>query len=55
MIGSASDGKLTALIPPPPQDPVHAGQGSEGVVADADGNVYGAEVNRKMVTKYLKQ
>ena len=55
MIGSASDGKLTALIPPPPQDPAHGGQGSEGVVADAEGNVYGAEVNRKMVTKYVKQ
>jgi streptogramin lyase len=54
-IGNVSDGKVTALIPPPPQGPGRAGMGSEGVAVDADGNVYGGEVTRKMVTKYPKQ
>jgi DNA-binding beta-propeller fold protein YncE len=55
MIGNSADGKPTALIPAPPQVAGQGASGSEGVVADADGNVYGAEVNRKMVTKYMKQ
>jgi DNA-binding beta-propeller fold protein YncE len=53
-IGSAKDGKLTAFIPDPDQDPKHAGTGPESVVADRDGNVYSAEVGRKMVIKYPK-
>ena len=55
LIGSAKDGKVVASIPPPPQGSSRAGLGPEGVVADANGNVYGAEVNRKMVVKYLPQ
>ena len=55
LIGSAKDGKLVASIPPPPQGSSRVGLGPEGVVADANGNVYGAEVNRKMVVKYLPQ
>jgi DNA-binding beta-propeller fold protein YncE len=54
-VGNTNDGKLTALIPPPKQDPGHGGMGPEGVAADDDGSVYGAEVNRKMVVKYVKQ
>jgi DNA-binding beta-propeller fold protein YncE len=55
MIGNSADGKLTGLIPAPPQVAGQGASGPEGVAADADGNVYGAEVNRKMVTKYMKQ
>jgi DNA-binding beta-propeller fold protein YncE len=54
-IGSAKDGKVTAFIPDPDQDPRHAGTGPESVVADREGNVYSAEVGRKMVIKYPKQ
>jgi hypothetical protein len=54
-IGTAKDGKVTAFIPDPDQDPKHAGTGPESVVADRAGNVYSAEVGRKMVIKYPKQ
>jgi sugar lactone lactonase YvrE len=54
-VGNTNDGKLTALIPAPPQGPGHAAMGSESVAVDADGNVYGGEVTRKMVIKYPKE
>jgi len=54
-IGTAKDGNVTAFIPDPDQDPKHAGTGPESVVADRAGNVYSAEVGRKMVIKYPKQ
>jgi DNA-binding beta-propeller fold protein YncE len=54
-IGSVKDGRVSAFIPDPDQDPAHVGIGSENVVADAYGNVYAAEVTRKMVKKYVKQ
>src|SRR5205823_11510570 len=58
-IGSAKDGKVTAFIP----DPVPAKEGSgpgtgsaaEGVAADAEGNVYGAEVDARKLVRYVKQ
>jgi sugar lactone lactonase YvrE len=54
-IGSAKDGKVTALIPDTDTDPAHANSsGAEGVVADAQGNVYGAEVGPKDVKKYAR-
>ena len=57
-IGSAKDGKVTAFIP----DPLVPAAGaalpatstSEGVAADADGNVYGAEVGSKSLKKYVR-
>jgi streptogramin lyase len=52
-IGSARDGSVTAFIP----DPVDKATGTsaaEGVAADADGNVYGAEVGPKGVKKYVR-
>ena len=51
-IGSARDGSVTAFIP----DPVDKATGTsaaEGVAADADGNIYGAEVGPKAVKKYV--
>ena len=57
-IGSAKDGKVTAFIP----DPLVPAAGaalpatstSEGVAADAEGNVYGAEVGSKSLKKYVR-
>jgi sugar lactone lactonase YvrE len=47
-IGSAKDGKVTALISDPDSD----GTG-EGVAADAEGNVYGALTAKQAVKKYV--
>jgi DNA-binding beta-propeller fold protein YncE len=52
-IGSARDGSVVAFIP----DPVEKATGTsaaEGVAADAQGNVYGAEVGAKRLMKYVK-
>ena len=53
-IGNAKNGTVTAFIPDP-----SPGKGatsfSEGVAVDADGNVYGAEVETKDVKKYVKR
>jgi len=53
-VGKVSDGAVTAFIP----DPVEKTTGTsaaEGVAADANGNIYGAEVGPKRVMKYVKQ
>jgi sugar lactone lactonase YvrE len=58
-IGSAKDGKVSALIPDPL--PVKEGSGpgtgsaAEGVAADADGVVYGAEVDARKLVRYVKK
>ena len=57
-IGSVKDGKVTAFIP----DPLVPANGAalpgtsaaEGVAADADGNVYGAEVGPKALKRYVR-
>jgi len=58
-IGSARDGKVTAFIPDdnPSADegPLSGTSGPEGVAADAQGNVYGAEVGQKGVKKYVRK
>ncbi|HKY19711.1 MAG TPA: peptidyl-alpha-hydroxyglycine alpha-amidating lyase family protein [Vicinamibacterales bacterium] len=58
-IGSARDGKVMAFIP---DDAPNVDEGSfestsgpEGVAADAQGNVYGAEVGQKGVKKYVRK
>ena len=48
-IGSAKDGKVTALISD--ADPDGTG---EGVAADADGNLYGALTTKQALKKYVK-
>ena len=53
-IGSVKDGKVTAFIP----DPNEAATGTsaaEGVAADADGNVYGAEVGPRTLKRYVRK
>ncbi len=54
-IGSVKDGKVSAFIPDADQDPTHPSIGAENVAADANGNIYAAEVVRKMIKKYVKQ
>jgi DNA-binding beta-propeller fold protein YncE len=55
-IGSARDGKVTAFIPDPEFDPARAQEtGAHGVAADADGNLYGAEVWSHTVKKYTRR
>jgi len=58
-IGSARDGKVTAFIPDdnPSVDegPLSGTSGPEGVAADAQGNVYGAEVGQKGIKKYVRK
>jgi len=48
-VGSAKDGKVTALIPD--ADPDGTG---EGVAADADGNIYGALTAKQALKQYVK-
>jgi len=54
-VGSARDGKVTALIPFAEPDPEkNNNAGIEGVAIDAKGNVYGAEVSTEHLKKYVK-
>ena len=53
-IGSAKDGTVTAFIPDPSPGS-GATSTSEGVAADAAGNVYGAEVGPKDLKKYARK
>ena len=53
-VGSVRDGVVTAFIP----DPVEKTTGTsaaEGVAADIDGNVFGAEVGPRRLMKYVKR
>ena len=55
-VGSARDGKVTAFIPDPEPKPDHsATSGAEGVAADAQGNIFGAEVGPMMIRKYVRK
>jgi len=52
-VGRVRDGVVTGFIP----DPVERTTGTsaaEGVAADAQGNIYGAEVGPKRLMKYIK-
>jgi streptogramin lyase len=53
-IGSAKDGKVMYFIPDPEANPTST-SAAEGVVSDAQGNVYGAEVGPKDVKKYVRK
>jgi sugar lactone lactonase YvrE len=53
-IGSARDGKVTALIPDPEVTDATT-SAAEGVAVDRDGNVYGAQVGTPTVKKYVKR
>jgi DNA-binding beta-propeller fold protein YncE len=53
-IGSARDGAVTAFIPDPDESATTT-SAAEGVAADAQGNIYGAEVGPKRVMKYVRK
>ena len=55
-IGSLKDKdhKVTAFIPDPDENATGT-SAAEGVVVDAKGNIYGAEVGPKQVKKYTKK
>jgi streptogramin lyase len=54
-IGRAKDGAVTAMVPFVEPDPdKNNNAGSEGVAADAKGNLYAAEVTTEMLKKYSK-
>lgn len=56
-IGSARDGKVTAFIPDPSNtNPKARGTlAAEGVVVDANGVIYGAEVGPRKLQRYVKK
>ncbi|MCB1672452.1 MAG: peptidyl-alpha-hydroxyglycine alpha-amidating lyase family protein [Gammaproteobacteria bacterium] len=51
-IGSAIDGFVTAFIPDPNTGAARGTSVAEGVTADENGNVYGAEVAQRKLRKY---
>ena len=53
-IGSAKDGKVVAFIPDPDENATGT-SAAEGVVIDAAGNIYGAEVGPRAVKKYARK
>ena len=53
-VGGLSDGKVIALIPDPVEVATNT-SAAEGVAADIDGNIYGAEVGPKALKKYVKR
>lgn len=53
-VGSARDGAVRAFIPDPEFDPARELEtGAHGLAADAQGNIYGAEVYGQIVKKYM--
>jgi sugar lactone lactonase YvrE len=53
-IGSARDGSVRALIPDPNENPPST-SAAEGVAADANGVIYGAEVGPRALKRYVRQ
>jgi hypothetical protein len=53
-VGSARDGSVTAFIPDPSPGTAIT-SGAEGIAADLEGNIYGAEVGLKDVKKYVRK
>ncbi len=53
-VGSARDGAVTAFIPDPDEN-ASGTSAAEGVTADANGVIYGAEVGPRRVMQYVKR
>lgn len=53
-IGSARDGKVTAFIPDPVENPPST-SAAEGVAVDSRGVIYGAEVGPRALKRYIKR
>ena len=53
-IGSAKDGSVVAFIPDPAENPPSTSS-AEGVAADKNGVIYGAEVGERALKRYVKK
>jgi len=53
-IGNVKDGKVLAFIPDPDENATGT-SAAEGVAADAQGNIYGAEVGPRTLKRYVKK
>lgn len=53
-VGSARDGRVTSFIPDPATNPPST-SAAEGVAADAQGIIYGAEVGPRALKRYVKK
>jgi len=53
-VGRISDGKVIAFIPDPVEVATNT-SAAEGIAADTEGNIYGAEVGPKALKKYVKK
>jgi sugar lactone lactonase YvrE len=53
-VGNARTGEVTALIPDPVEK-ITGTSAAEGVAADRNGNIFGAEVGPKRLMKYVKK
>ena len=53
-VGSAKDGSIVAFIPDPAQAPLSTSS-AEGVAADKNGVIYGAEVGERALKRYVKK
>jgi streptogramin lyase len=53
-VGSAKDGTVTAFIPDPTNDQTSTSS-AEGVAADKNGVIYGAEVGQRALKRYVKK
>jgi len=54
-VGSARDGSVRAFVPIVSANPAAAAGGPEGIAADAEGTIYGAETGGRDIKRYLKR
>ena len=54
-VGSAKDGTVTAFVPIVSANPNATAGGPEGIAADAEGNIFGAETGGRDVKKYMRR
>jgi sugar lactone lactonase YvrE len=53
-VGSARDGSVRAFVPMVSANPAATAGGPEGIAADAEGTIYGAETGGRDVKRYVK-
>ena len=54
-VGSAKDGSVSAFVPIVSENPNATAGGPEGIAADANGNIYGAETGGRDIKKYVRK
>ena len=53
-VGNARDGSVSAFVPIAGANPAAAAGGPEGIAADANGTIYGAETGGRDIKRYVK-